>query len=223
MGPWVHGLATNFISNIKMEKNGEKPSGKTDPRFGTPKYLLNGPRDALHQGRQVPRSHPHPKIQLPPATLARSRHHGRTGHRRCTLPLLRPGPRLQCREGTEKSNGKTPKKRSRSGATSALLRVPQDQRGLSLPRRVASIRSEARWQVPHGDLCIARKVQARRIQAVRPGPLGSDASRSQRISSSAKAYIYICGEAKGMAQDVEGILQRFWRRQRGQRRRERRR
>lgn len=43
---YVHGLATNFISTLKMQKNGEMPSGPTDPRFGTPKYDLAGPRGA---------------------------------------------------------------------------------------------------------------------------------------------------------------------------------
>lgn len=43
---WRHGLATNFLCNIKMAKNNEQPSGPTDPRFGTPKYELAGPRGA---------------------------------------------------------------------------------------------------------------------------------------------------------------------------------
>jgi len=38
----VHGLATNYLSLVKQELNGEGP----DPRFQTPKYTLEGPRGA---------------------------------------------------------------------------------------------------------------------------------------------------------------------------------
>lgn len=41
---YVHGLATNFISSIKMDMNEEKSSGPNDPRHSTPKYDLTGPR-----------------------------------------------------------------------------------------------------------------------------------------------------------------------------------
>lgn len=43
---FVHGLATNFISSIKMKMNDETPTGPTDPRYGTPQYSLDGPRGA---------------------------------------------------------------------------------------------------------------------------------------------------------------------------------
>ncbi|CAO1613713.1 unnamed protein product [Parajaminaea phylloscopi] len=43
----VHGLATNFLSSIKMQMNQETPSGPSDPRFTTPKYDLGGPRGAF--------------------------------------------------------------------------------------------------------------------------------------------------------------------------------
>lgn len=41
---YIHGLATNFISQLKMKMNNETPSGPTDPRFGSPEYDLHGPR-----------------------------------------------------------------------------------------------------------------------------------------------------------------------------------
>lgn len=44
---FVHGLATNFISSIKMQLNSEQPTGPSDPRFTTPKYQLAGPRGAF--------------------------------------------------------------------------------------------------------------------------------------------------------------------------------
>ncbi|CAO1617258.1 unnamed protein product [Sympodiomycopsis kandeliae] len=49
---YVHGLATNFISTIKMSMNNETPSGPNDPRFTTPKYALEGPRGSyINDGR----------------------------------------------------------------------------------------------------------------------------------------------------------------------------
>lgn len=41
---YIHGLATNFLSSIKMQMNKEAAAGPDDPRFTTPQYDLAGPR-----------------------------------------------------------------------------------------------------------------------------------------------------------------------------------
>lgn len=43
-GTSMHGLASNFLSAVKIAQNNEKPVEPTDPRTGTPRYVLDGPR-----------------------------------------------------------------------------------------------------------------------------------------------------------------------------------
>ncbi|EST07036.1 Flavodoxin/nitric oxide synthase [Kalmanozyma brasiliensis GHG001] len=206
--PWVHGLATNFISSIKMEKNGEKPSGSTDPRFGTPKYSLNGPRDAYTKDGKF----------RAPIHIRRSNFRLPTSPK---IPVIMVGPGTgvapfrsfvqdrvcSAEKALEKSNGKTPEETLKDWGNIWLFygcrktdedflyrdEWPQYAQKLGGKFLMETSVSREKFKPDGSKLYVQDLIWERRKQ------IAEDILER-------KAYIYICGEAKGMAQDVEAIF-----------------
>ncbi len=207
-GPYVHGLATNFISTIKMEKNGEKPTGPNDPRFGTPKYALAGPRGAytkdglfrapIHIRRsnfRLPTSPKIPVIMVGPGT-------GVAPFRSFVQDRV-----CSADKAVEKSNGKTPEEAlkdwgniwlfygCRKADEDFLYRDEWPQYGKKLGGKFIMETSLSREKFgPNG-----KKIYVQDLIWERRKQIAEDILER-------KAYIYICGEAKGMAHDVEAVF-----------------
>lgn len=210
-GPWVHGLATNFISMIKMEKNGEKPGGPNDPRFGTPHYLLAGPRGAYIKDGQF----------RAPIHIRRSNFRLPTSPK---IPVIMVGPGTgvapfrsfvqdrvcSAEKAVEKSNGKTPEEALKDWGNIWLFygcrradedflyrdEWPQYAEKLGGKFIMETSLSREKFKEDGSKLYVQDLIWQRRKQ------IAEDILER-------KAYIYICGEAKGMAQDVEAIFSKI--------------
>ncbi|TKY86501.1 hypothetical protein EX895_004650 [Sporisorium graminicola] len=207
-GPWVYGLATNFISAIKMQKNNEQPTGPADPRFGTPKYLLDGPRGAYTKEGQF----------RAPIHIRRSNFRLPTSPK---IPVIMVGPGTgvapfrsfvqdrvcSAEKALEKSNGKAPEEALKDWGNIWLFygcrkadedflyrdEWPQYAQKLGGKFLMETSLSREKFKPDGSKLYVQDLIWERRKQ------IAEDILER-------KAYIYICGEAKGMAQDVEGIF-----------------
>ncbi|PWY99895.1 putative NADPH-cytochrome P450 reductase [Testicularia cyperi] len=206
--PWVHGLATNFISSIKMEKNAEQASGPTDPRFGTPKYLLTGPRDVytkdgafrapIHIRRsnfRLPTSPKIPVIMVGPGT-------GVAPFRSFVQDRV-----CSAQKAVEKSNGASPAEALKDWGNMWLF--------YGCRRADEDFLYRDEWP-EYADKLGGKFIMDTSLSREKFKPDGSKLyvqdliwERRKQIAEDIlerKAYIYICGEAKGMAQDVEAVF-----------------
>ncbi|EPQ29480.1 uncharacterized protein PFL1_03235 [Pseudozyma flocculosa PF-1] len=207
--PYVHGLATNFISAIKMAKNNEQPSGPDDPRFGTPGYDLAGPRGAytkeslfrapIHIRRsnfRLPTSPKIPVIMVGPGTGVapfRSFVQERvcSAQKTCDKVNQSPAEALQdwgniwlfygCRRSNEDFLYKD--------------EWPEYASKLGGKFQMETAVSREKFKPDGSKLYVQDLIWERRKEL------------AQDILDK-KAYIYICGEAKGMAHDVEEMFGR---------------
>ncbi|KIS70182.1 putative NADPH-cytochrome P450 reductase [Mycosarcoma maydis] len=206
--PWVHGLATNLISSIKMAKNGEQPTGPSDPRYGTPKYLLDGPRGAytkdgafrapIHIRRsnfRLPTSPKIPVIMVGPGT-------GVAPFRSFVQDRV-----CSAEKALEKSNGKSAQEALKDWGNLWLFygcrkadedflyrdEWPQYAQKLGGKFIMETSLSREKFKPDGSKLYVQDLIWERRKQ------IAEDILER-------KAYIYICGEAKGMAHDVEAIF-----------------
>lgn len=205
--PWVHGLATNFISSIKMEKNGEQPTGANDPRFGTPKYQLTGPRGVYTKDGQY----------RAPIHIRRSNFRLPTSPK---IPVIMVGPgtgvapfrsfvqdRVCSAEKAMEKGGKSAEEAlkdwgniwlfygCRRANEDFLYRDEWPQYAEKLGGKFIMETSLSREKFkPDGSKMYVQDLLWERRKQIAEDILER------------KAYIYICGEAKGMAHDVEAIF-----------------
>lgn len=208
--PWVHGLATNFISSIKMAKNAEQVAGPNDPRHGTPKYALSGPRGVYTRD----------SLYRSPIHIRRSNFRLPTSPK---IPVIMVGPGTgvapfrsfvqervcSAKKAVEKSG--TPAQEAlkdwgniwlfygcRRSDEDFLYKSewPEYEAELGGKFLMETSLSREKFKSDGSKLYVQDLIWERRKQ------IAEDILER-------KAYIYICGEAKGMAHDVEEVFSRI--------------
>lgn len=206
-GPWVHGLATNFISSIKMEKNGEQPTGPNDPRFGTPKYQLTGPRGAYTKDG----------LFRAPIHIRRSNFRLPTSLK---IPVIMVGPGTGVapfRSFVQDRVCSAEKAVEKAGKSLAEALKDWGNIWLFYGCRRANEDFLYRDEWPRygeklgGKFLMETSLSREKFKADGSKIYVQDLiwERRKEIAEDIlerKAYIYICGEAKGMAQDVETVF-----------------
>ena len=206
----VFGLASNFLSSVKMTKNNETPA-LGDPRHGTPAYVLHGPKgrylDAAEQGTtiRVPVHVRRSTFRLPTSTK---------------VPIIMVGP------GT----GVAPF-RSFVQERVALAQRAKEKLGLEALNDWADMHLYYGCRRSSEDYLYADEWPAyaeeldghlkMRVSLSREKfkPDGSKLYVQDLIWEdrddladkilNKRAYVYICGEARGMSHDVETTLARI--------------
>ena len=206
----VFGLASNFLSSVKMTKNNETPA-LGDPRHGTPAYVLHGPKgrylDAAEQGTtiRVPVHVRRSTFRLPTSTK---------------VPIIMVGP------GT----GVAPF-RSFVQERVALAQRAKEKLGLEALKDWADMHLYYGCRRSSEDYLYADEWPAyaeeldghlkMRVSLSREKfkPDGSKLYVQDLIWEdrddladkilNKRAYVYICGEARGMSHDVETTLARI--------------
>lgn len=206
--PWVHGLATNFISTIKMQMNNEEPSDPNDPRHGTPKYLLSGPRGIFTADEKY----------RAPVHIRRSNFRLPTSPK---IPVIMVGPGTgvapfrsfvqdrvcSAQKVLEKSPGSSPSDALKDWGNIWLFYGCRKSNEDFLYREEWPEYAEKLGGKFIMDTAVSRekfkpdgsKLYVQDLLWERRKQLAEDILER-------KAYIYICGEAKGMAHDVEAIF-----------------
>ncbi|KDN51453.1 hypothetical protein K437DRAFT_272947 [Tilletiaria anomala UBC 951] len=204
---WVHGLATNMISSLKMAINDETAKGESDPRWGTPKYSLAGPRGAYSKEGKL----------RTPIHIRRSNFRLPTSPK---IPVIMIGPGTGVapfRSFVQERVASADKAREKNG-DDALAdwgniwlfygcrrsdedfiyrdEWPQYAAKLGGKFQMETSLSREKFKSDGSKLYVQDLLWERRKQ------IAEDILQR-------KAYIYICGEAKGMAQDVEAVLQKI--------------
>lgn len=201
---YVHGLATNFLSSIKMSMNNEQPSGPNDPRFSTPKYSLSGPRGSyikeglfrcpVHVRRanfRLPTSPKVPVIMVGPGT-------GVAPFRSFVQERV-----ASARKATEKNGANALAEWGnmwlfygcRKSNEDFLYRDewPEYAKDLGDKFKMETAISREKFKPDGSKLYVQDLIWAKRAELA--------AEILER-----KASIYICGDAAGMAHQVEDIL-----------------
>ena len=212
-GASMYGLASNFLSALKMAQNQETVDLVHDPRHGTPRYVLDGPRskyvinesESGAQRFRVPIHVRRSTFRLPTSTK---------------VPIIMVGP------GT----GVAPF-RSFVQERVATARKAKDKLGDEALQDWANLwlfygcrRSNEDYlykdEWPEYSRELDGKLQLR-VSLSREvfKPDGSKLYVQDLIYNEREAmadallnkrgYVYICGEAKGMAQDVEHVFMRI--------------
>ena len=205
--PWVHGLATNMISSLKIAMNNETPSGESDPRHGTPKYLLDGPRGAYCSEGKF----------RAPIHIRRSNFRLPTSPK---IPVIMVGPGTGVapfRSFVQERVASADRTREKNGEEGL-----KDWGNIWLfygcRRSDEDFLYKNEWP-EYADKLGGKFIMDTAISREKFQPDGSKLyvqhliwNRRKEIASDIldrKAYIYICGEAKGMAHDVEQVFQKI--------------
>lgn len=204
---YVHGLATNFISSIKMSMNKETPSGPNDPRFSTPKYSLAGPRGSytkeglfrcpVHVRRanfRLPTSPKIPVIMVGPGT-------GVAPFRSFVQERV-----ASARKATEKNGANALAEWGnmwlfygcRKSNEDFLYKDewPEYRQALGDKFKMETAISREKFKPDGSKLYVQDLIWEKRSE------LATEILEN-------KASVYICGDAAGMAHDVENVLLRI--------------
>lgn len=204
-GSDVFGLASNFISSVKMTQNNETP-GLEDPRHGTPEYRLEGPRNAYRDEAsslyRVPIHVRRSTFRLPTSTK---------------IPIIMVGP------GTGVAPFRSFVQERVANALKAKEKLGEealkDWADITLyygcRRSNEDFLYKDEW--PEYGKTLEGKFQLR--VSLSREVFNEDGSKKyvqdliwedrQKIAEQIlhqRAHMYICGEGKGMAQDVEHVL-----------------
>jgi len=200
---YIHGLATNFISSLKASVNGEEP----DSRFNAPKYTIDGPRGSyvkegkfrspIHIRRstfRLPTSPKIPVIMIGPGT-------GVAPFRGFVQERVAASQKAKEKNGADalKDWGKI---RLFYGCRKAdedfLYRDEWEEHKAALGDvfEMSTALSREKFK-PDGSKMYVQDLIWEQREAIAKDILEN------------KAYIYICGEAAGMAKDVENVLLRI--------------
>ncbi|WFC95518.1 NADPH--hemoprotein reductase [Malassezia brasiliensis] len=201
----VYGLASNFISSVKMAQNSERPDLE-DPRHGTPQYYLRGPRDAYVDEAagqyRVPIHVRRSTFRLPTSTK---------------IPIIMVGP------GTGVSPFRSFVQERVANALKAKEKLGADalQDWADMTLYYGCRRSNEDFLYKDEWPEYAEKLDNKfnlRVSLSREvfNPDGSkkyvqdliweDREKLAHQILQQRAHVYICGEGKGMAQDVEQTL-----------------
>ncbi len=206
-GEYVHGLATNLLSSLKMAVNGEQASGEKDPRHGTPRYLLDGPRGAYSkEGKyRVPIHIRRSNFRLPTSPK---------------IPVIMIGPGTGVapfRSFVQERAAAADKAREKLGAEAlkewgniwlfyGCRRADEDfLYADEWPRYAEKLDGKFRMETALSREQFQPDGKKRYVQHL----LWERRQELAKDILERKAYIYICGEAKGMAHDVEAVLQKI--------------
>lgn len=208
--PYVHGLATGMISQLRMAVLGQTPEGPEDPKFGTPTYTLLGPRNAygpVGPGLKVPIHVRRSNFRMPTSP-------------KVPVIMIGPGTGVAPFRGFVQERVATARKaKSKYGTGDAALadwgnmwlfygcrKSSQDfLYHNEWPEYGAELAGKFRMEISFSRETFKADGSKLYVQDLiwdRRQELAKDILEK-------KAYIYICGEAKGMAQEVERVLQRI--------------
>lgn len=207
---YVTGLATGLISQLRMAVLGREPSGPEDPTFATPTYSLLGPRNAYGPAG--------PGVKVPV-------HVRRSNFRLPTSPkvpviMVGPGTGVAPFRGFVQDRVATARKaKAKFGNGDAALADWGDM-WLFYGCRKSDEDYLYKNEWPEYSAELAGKLHMEvSLSREKFKPDGSklyvqDLIWEQREALAnaileKRAYIYICGEAKGMAQEVEKVFQRI--------------
>ncbi|CAD6885838.1 unnamed protein product [Tilletia controversa] len=201
---YLHGLATNYLSTVKMILNKESATGPLDPRFGTPMYELAGPRGAYTRESAI----------RVPVHVRRSNFRLPTSPK---IPVIMIGPgtgvapfrsfvqeRVAAAEKAREKNGENALAEwgdihlfygCRHSAEDFLYRDewPEYEAKLGGKLKMSVSLSREKFKADGGKLYVQDLIYERRAELVKD-------------ILERRAYIFICGEAKGMSHDVENVL-----------------
>ncbi|KAK0539820.1 hypothetical protein OC835_000992 [Tilletia horrida] len=201
---YIHGLATNYLSTVKMIMNKESATGPLDPRFGTPMYELSGPRGAYTRDSAV----------RVPVHVRRSNFRLPTSPK---IPVIMVGPgtgvapfrsfvqeRVAAAEKAREKNGENALAEwgdihlfygCRHSEEDYLYRDewPEYEAKLGGKFKMAVSLSREKFKPDGSKLYVQDLIYERRAELVKD-------------ILERRAYIFICGEAKGMSHDVENVL-----------------
>lgn len=205
-GPFIHGLATNYISKIKQEMEGKNyDSDPNHPLHGTPLYDLKGPRGSYSA---------QPGQFKVPIHIRRSNFRLPTSPK---IPVIMVGPgtgvapfrsfvqeRVASAEKAKDKNGAEALKDwgniwlfygCRNSNEDFLYKEewPEHQAKLDDKLRMEVSLSREKFG-PNG-----KKIYVQDLIWQNKDEIAKDILEK-------KAYVFICGEAKGMAQEVEAIF-----------------
>ncbi|WFD32062.1 NADPH--hemoprotein reductase [Malassezia sp. CBS 17886] len=210
-GTRLYGLASNFLSHLKMTQNRETPIAG-DPRHGAPAYVLHGPRDAYRHAAdsgavqyRVPIHVRRSTFRLPTST-------------KIPIIMVGPGTGVAPFRSFVQERVATARKAHEKLGEDAL----KDWADISLyygcRRRAEDYLYEHEWPEYSRELGGKLRVRVALSREVFK-PDGSKLYVQDLIWDdrallapqilNQRAYIYICGEAKGMSQDVENTLARI--------------
>ena len=207
----VFGLASNFLSAAKMAINNEVPTNIKDPRFGTPKYDLEGPR---HKYETRTEDGVHLRI---PVHVRRSTFRMPTSTK-VPLIMIGPGTGVAPFRGFVQDRVATANA-AREKLGPDALKEWADMR-LYYGCRCASEDYLYKDEWPKYNEALEGKLKLR-LSLSREifKPDGSklyvqdliweDRTEIADAILNKRAYVYICGEAGGMSQDVEHTLVRI--------------
>lgn len=205
----VYGLASNFISSVKMSQNKEAPALE-DPRHGTPEYHLRGPRDAYVDEDagvfRVPIHIRRSTFRLPTSTK---------------VPIIMVGPGTGVspfRSFIQERAATALKAKDKNGADAL-----NDWADLTLyygcRRSNEDFLYKDEWPEYakmldgkfHLRVSLSREVfnedgSKKYVQDL----LWEDRKKIADEVLNQRGYVYICGEGKGMAQDVEAVLAKIF-------------
>ncbi|PWN52726.1 putative NADPH-cytochrome P450 reductase [Violaceomyces palustris] len=199
--PFVHGLATNFISSIKMAKNQENATGPNDPRYNAPRYELSGPRGAYTRDGHF----------RTPIHIRRSNFRLPTSPK---IPVIMVGPGTGVapfRSFVQERTASADKAREKNGSE-ALKDWGNIWLFYGCRKSNEDFLYKDEWPDYASKLDDKFKMEVS-LSREKFKPDGSKIyvqdliwERRKELAEDIlerKAYIYICGEAKGMAHDVE--------------------
>ncbi|WFD44836.1 NADPH--hemoprotein reductase [Malassezia psittaci] len=201
----VFGLASNYLSSVKTQQNKES-IGLEDVRHGTPNYHLNGPRDRhLDQDAgqfRVPIHVRRSTFRLPTSTK---------------IPIIMVGPGTGVapfRSFVQERVATALKAKEKLGAD-ALKDWADITLYYGCRRREEDFLYEKEWQDYaekldhkfHLRVSLSREVfnedgSKKYVQDL----IWEDRAKLAEQILQQRAHVYICGEGKGMAQDVEHCL-----------------
>lgn len=208
-GPYVHGLATNYISKIKQEIEGKNyDSDPNHPLYQTPIYDLKGPRGSYSN---------QPGTFKVPIHIRRSNFRLPTSPK---IPVIMVGPgtgvapfrsfvqeRVASSEKAKEKNGEDALKDwgniwlfygCRNSNEDYLYKEEWPQHQEKLGEKFKLEVSLSREKFGQGG----KKIYVQDLIYQNKDEIAKDILER-------KAYVFICGEAKGMAQEVEQVFARI--------------
>ncbi|WFD36446.1 NADPH--hemoprotein reductase [Malassezia cuniculi] len=207
----VFGLASNFLSSVKMSLNNEVPTSIQDPRYGTPKYELEGPRHKYESRDES--SH----IIRVPVHVRRSTFRMPTSTK---VPIIMIGPGtgvapfrgfVQDRVATaDNARAKLGEDALKEWADLRLYygcrRSDEDYLYKDeWPEYAKALEGKLKLRVS-----LSREVfKADGSKLYVQDLIWEDRTELADAILNKRAYVYICGEAGGMSQDVEHTLVRL--------------
>ncbi|PKI83517.1 NADPH--hemoprotein reductase [Malassezia vespertilionis] len=205
-GSDLYGLASNFVSALKMKQNNEAPQ-LGDPRYGTPIYHLDGPRRKYvdQEKYRVPISVRRSTFRLPTSTK---------------VPIIMVGPGtgvapfrsfVQDRVGTAiKTKEKLGPDALRDWADITLYYGCRRNNEDFLysdewPDYQKQLDDKLKLRVSFSREVFKEDGSKKYVQDL----IWEDRAGIADAMLNKNGYFYICGEGKGMAQDVEAVLERI--------------